>query len=686
MVRAAPLSAASASARDLLRLATVDDPQLTPDGTRVAWTRGTVDPERDAVDQELVLTEIEGSAFGRETVLWRGRGLRLARWSPDGRWLACVLPADGGSDVFAFDPFRAAAAADAPSAPPRRVTRGAGPVLDLAWSPAGDALALVAARHDGPPPATGAVAGVMRVTRLRWKRDGVGLIGDRFDHLGVVAFDPGAPASDRIDWCVRGRVDVAGPCWSPDGRTLAFVAELDDPAWEGHRRAAVYLVGRDAAAPPRRLAGFADVRAQALAWSPDGATLAVTGHLADGIGHYGAQRLWTVDVATGARRALTSDVDGTFGNAAYTDTGGSGGQGPVWDADGGGVLAVLSARGHVRLVHVDLAGAITTLTPEDRVVAGFGASRDGRRAVIVAQPRDRSGDLELVDLGAGAAPRRLTDHGGASLDPAAVATPRHLRVDDGRGPALDAWLLMPHARFGPKVPVVLYTGGGPGGMRADNFQFEWQLLVAHGYALVWVNARGCQGYGDPFCTAVLGSWGGADHVDQMRALDAALAAEPRLDPDRQAIAGGSYGGYAVVWAIAHERRFRAAVADRVVVDKLAAFGMSDIGPQRAFEFGGARPWEDPAAYLAQSPMDRLGGVRTPTLVVHSAEDHRCAVGQGEALYAGLRALGVETRLVRFPNESHGLSRGGRPWHRVRRLQEYLDWLARHLAPGAPEAA
>jgi dipeptidyl aminopeptidase/acylaminoacyl peptidase len=339
-------------------------------------------------------------------------------------------------------------------------------------------------------------------------------------------------------------------------------------------------------------------------------------------------------------------------------------------------------------VHVAISGTITPLTPDDRVVAGFSASADRRRFVVVAQPRDRTADLERVDLtGAteAAPPVRLTDHGGALLAGAAPALPTHLRVDDGRGPVLDAWVLLPEERFGPKVPVVLYTGGGPGGMRSDNLHFEWQLFAAHGYAVVWTNARGCQGYGDPFCTAILGSWGGADHEDQMRALDAALAHVPRLDAARQAIAGGSYGGFAVVWALAHTDRFAAAVADRVVVDKIAAFGMSDIGPQRAFEFGGARPWEDPEAYRAQSPIDRLGSVRTPTLVVHSAEDHRCTVGQGEALYAGLRTLGVETRFVRFPNESHGLSRDGRPWHRVRRLQEYLDWFAKYLAPVSARA-
>jgi len=675
------------TARALLRTVTVDDPRLSPDGSVVAWTRARIVPELDEVRTELVLTAAVDGGAGPEQVLPSGPGPRLVRWSPDGRWLACVAAVDGEGDVLVFGPFEGGVLR--PAAEPRRVTRGIGPIADLEWSPDGDALALVLPRHDGLPKPTGDAAGVLRVTRLRWKRDGGGLVGDRFDHLGVVRFDPTAAPVDDVRWLVQGRVDVGGPRWSPDGRTLAFVANLDDADWEVRRRSAIYLVDarlRDAA--PRRLAAFADLRAQALSWSPDGRRLAVTGHVSDGVGHYGAQRLWTVAAVSGARRAITADTDGTFGNAAYTDTGGGGGQGPVWAPDGAGVFAVLTAARRVRLVHVALSGAITPLTPEDRVVAGFTASADRRRFVLASQPRDRTTDLERLDLvdGAPAAQLvRLTDHGGDLLAGTPAARPRHLRVDDGRGPALDAWVLLPEERFGPKVPVVLYTGGGPGGMRSDNFHFEWQLFAAQGYAVVWANARGCQGYGDPFCTAILGSWGGDDHEDQMRALDAALAQVPRLDGERQAIAGGSYGGHAVVCAISRTDRFRAAVADRVVVDKLAAFGMSDIGPQRAFEFGGALPWEDPGAYLAQSPIDDLGRVRTPTLVVHSAQDHRCTVGQGEALYAGLRTLGVEARLVRFPNESHGLSRGGRPWHRVRRLQEYLDWFERHLAPGPGRA-
>jgi len=657
--------------RGLLRSVTVDDPQVAPDGGQVAWLRGRIDAEHDRVVTSLVVQPLGG---GPERVLVADRArLGLPRWSPDGRWISFVASDDGTPELFVVAPG---------GGEPRRVTALRGPIAEVAWSPRGDALALVLPRHVGPPRPEGEARGVLRVTRLRWKRDGAGLLGDRFDHLAVVPFDPAAAPVAEPRWCVTGRVDVAGPCWSPDGHTLAFVSELDDPDWERQRRSSVYLLdaGSEGAAP-RRLASFADVRAQALAWSPDGRRLALTGHDHEGIGHYGAQKLWWVDVASGARRAITSDAAGTFGNAAYTDTGGGGGTGPVWLPSGDALLAVLSSRGTVRLVRVGLGGEVAPWSPADRVVAGFSVSADGRRIVVVAQPSDRSADLERIDVDDGEprAPVRLTGAGASIGGGAAATLPQHLRVDDGAGPALDAWVLLPDSDAGERVPVILYTGGGPGGMKSDNLHYEWQMFAAAGYAVVWVNTRGCQGYGDAFCTDILGSWGRADFDDNLRGLDAALRAYPRLDPSRQAIAGGSYGGYQVVWALGHTpERFRAAVADRSVVDKIAAFGMSDIGPQRSFEFGGALPWEDPRAYLRQSPIHHLAGARTPTLVVHSAEDHRCTVGQGEALFASLQRLGVETRLIRFPNESHGLSRGGRPWHRVRRLQAYLDWFERHL--------
>ncbi len=659
-------------ARALLRTVMVDDPQVSPDGESVSWVRSRVIPERDTTTSTLVVQNLD---VGIERELVRDvDGLRSPRWSPDGQWLAYLAPHDGATEIFVVP---------AVGGKRRRVTALGAAITDFVWSPKGDAIALVVGVYLGLPKGLGANADVLRVTRLRWKRDGVGLIGDRFDQLVLIAFDPDAVSFAEPCWLVEGQVDVVGPSWSPAGDRLAFVAAFGDE-WERERRSGVYILSITThTATLREVTSFADVRAQAVTWSPDGTVLSVGGHDEDAIGHYGAQRLWLVDIDRREKRALTQNTDGTLGNAAYTDAGGSGSTTPRWLPNGKALICVISKGSYVCLVRVSMGGEITPLSSVDRVVGGFSLAPDARCAVVVTHPSDRTADLELIELdaeGYALGSRRITDHGGELMGEALPVPPIHVSVNDDQGPSLDAWVLLPYLQEGERAPVILYCGGGPGGMRSANLHVEWQVYVAAGYAVAWANTRGCQGYGDDFCTSILGSWGQDDFTDNLRALDAVLALHPQIDPDRQAIAGGSYGGYQVAWALGHTRRFRAAVADRAVVDKLAAFGMSDIGMLRAFEFDNAYPWDNPAAYLCQSPINDLGSAKTPTLVIHSANDHRCTVGQGEALYATLAQQGVEARLVRFPNESHGLSRGGRPWHRVRRLQEYLDWFERHLGP------
>jgi dipeptidyl aminopeptidase/acylaminoacyl peptidase len=216
-------------------------------------------------------------------------------------------------------------------------------------------------------------------------------------------------------------------------------------------------------------------------------------------------------------------------------------------------------------------------------------------------------------------------------------------------------------------------------MRACVFVHEFQVLAAAGYAVVHCNARGNQGYGEAFSTAIRGRWGDLDYADNMACVQGALTQFDYLDPTRLGVAGGSYGGYLVAWIVARRPEFRAAVADRSLVNRFSQNGTSDIGHLLDLvEFEGRTPWSDPETYLDRSPLRYMGGARTPTLVLHSGQDYRCAVEQGEQLYMALRRLGVPTELVLFPTEGHNLSRGGRPWHRVFRLERYLDWFRRWL--------
>jgi len=226
-------------------------------------------------------------------------------------------------------------------------------------------------------------------------------------------------------------------------------------------------------------------------------------------------------------------------------------------------------------------------------------------------------------------------------------------------------------------PVILYTGGGPGGMRASVFCLEFQVYAAAGYAVINCNARGNYGYGEPFSMATKGNWGDLDGDDNMAYLRDVRENFP-VDKTRVAVAGGSYGGYMATWLMCrHPEAFNAAVVDRSLMSRFV--GTSDFGYLlEKVEFDGKFAWNDLERYLHRSPITHIGSAKTPTLVVHSALDHRCPVNQGEQLYAALTYMGVPTELVRFPNETHDLSRAGRPWHRVFRMDKYLEWFGKYL--------
>lgn len=674
---------------DLFQLAVADDPQLSPDGTQLAWVLTTIDAKHDRYLSHLQLTDV---VTGKTRALTNGpRRDSAPRWSPDGSrllYLTTLYDADNRHELRMLD---------VATWREHTLLADAATVAECCWSPDGCQIAFTRlvtisgefalTPPDGLPPAWQEyyhryTRDVLIVTRMRWKQDGVGHIGDRYRQLALLTLSPTA----QVTALTHGRFEVLAPSWSPDGRYLAVITHTA-PNADRLRKQQIALVdvGEAIRQPqtPRAIFELEDIRDPHLSWSPDGTHLAVIGHNNPNIGHYGNQQLWCIEVATGQGRCLSQALDRTLGNAVGTDIGGAGGvSGVRWEADGGGLLALVSDRATVRLCRFELAtGHHTPLTPEQHWVAAFSCDAHGKRVAYLAWEALSPGDLYLYEHGSRASVRLTQVNAGVLADIALAEPITFTFLSEGE--AIDAWLIPPSERkAGVRYPLILYTGGGPGGMRAGNFWFEYQLLAAQGYAVLYCNARGCQGYGEAFCTAILGAWGEADYRDNLRALASTLERFAWLDADRCAIVGGSYGGYLVNWAIALGNAFRCAIADRSITNRLASWGTSDIGYLREFEYGNAPPWEAPERYLAQSPLARLGSVCTPTLIVHSANDLRCPIEQGEDLYYALKYLGVNAELVRFPNESHGLSRNGRPHHRLYRLHACLDWLRHWLVPTA----
>jgi dipeptidyl aminopeptidase/acylaminoacyl peptidase len=251
------------------------------------------------------------------------------------------------------------------------------------------------------------------------------------------------------------------------------------------------------------------------------------------------------------------------------------------------------------------------------------------------------------------------------------------------GNRLQGWILKPpNFRRSKKYPSILEIHGGPRVQYGNFFMHEFYCLAANGYVVYFCNPRGGQGYGEAHSKSIWNNWGTVDYDDLMAWTDY-IQRKPYIDGKRMGVTGGSYGGYMTNWIIGHTNRFKAAVTQRSVSNLISMWGSSDFNWVFQEEIGRQPPWKALNNYWRQSPMKYIGKAKTPTLVIHSEQDLRCAIEQGEQVFVALKKMGVDTEMVRFPDEPHGLSRGGRTDRRVERLRHILRWFDRYLKGPKP---
>lgn len=680
--------------RDLFNFTMADDPQLSPDSSLVAWVKTTVDPENNCYQANLWLTDVDTGKSRK----FLDNGSH-PRWSPDGQTISYLAP---GKCIPVEEVCKAESfwgnvpqlyVVSLKGRKPMAVTNLAGGVMRHSWSP--DGTELVFLSFVNPLRGLEVVTGVSEtdlyryfnrdvlvVDRIKWKSDSVGLIGNYYRHVVKVAFNPKAEALPTPVLLTSGRTDFDAPKISPDGNLLAVVGNTG-PDSDRQREEYIYLLDTSANELPemRQLFGLAEMRSNDLAWSPDGKQIAVCGHNQKGNGHYGLQKLWIVSVCSGEAECVTEHLDICLGDYSRNqDMRRYGGDdGPRWSADGEQILVLTNEYGSVCLASFTLkTKTLCCLTEEHMVVFAFSADCKHSRIVLLITDNSHPCDLFVLEHNTNSL-RQLTNVNDQLLKLVELSVPEKFQ-SRGSGLTIDGWIYPALGlKDGQKSPVILYTGGGPGGMRASVFCFEWQLYASMGYTVINCNARGNYGYGQAFSIATRGKWGDLDCEDNISYLNDCLKHFEFMDSGRLAVAGGSYGGYLAIWMISRHQNFKAAVVDRCLYNRYSFSGTSDIGHLLdQIEFGGKLPWEAPELYLERSPAQYISEVKTPTLVIHSERDYRCPVGQGEQLFMALKHLGVPTQLVRFPNETHELSRSGRPWHRVFRLDAYLDWFRRYL--------
>lgn len=642
------------TAEDLFRIKVVGEPALSPDGTRVAVAVTTIDAEANTYRSAIWMVPVEGGTPAQLTA--GGKRDTSPRWSPDGTRLAFLSDRDTETPQLWLIPVGGGEA--------RRVTDLENAVTDPVWSPDGRRVAFVS-KLTPPDPNPG--SDVKVITELRYKFDGEGFLGGKRRQIWSVDVDREDAEPKRV---TDGDFEHSSPAWSPSGRELAFAANRN-PGWQLERSRDLWSVVPGS--PPRRLtdgSGFFDLPA----WSPDGTMIVCTGHRKlrqEGPNH----EVWVLSASGGEPRSLTAGFDRGVGDQAISDIGQFPPQRPRWSADGSALFFLGSDCGTTHVHRVDLHGTMTPLTAGARRVAAFDTTGTGETLVSTVSDPVTPFEIHALERGT---ERALTAFNADLLREVAVAAPEEIWVDGAGGHRVQGWILRPPAaRPDVALPAILEIHGGPHTMYGTSFFHELQLLAARGYAVIYANPRGSTGYGEAFTSALHAAWGEQDTPDLMAVLDRAVAGGG-IDPARLGVTGGSYGGYMTNWLLGQTDRFRAGVTQRSISNLVSLYGTDDIAVVSLdVEFGGP-PWVARERYLALSPITYVERITAPLLILHSEEDYRCPIEQAEQLFVALKRLGREVVFVRFPGESHNLSRSGKPAHRLERLRRIVDWFDGHL--------
>jgi acylaminoacyl-peptidase len=683
---------------DLFDLRVPTDVSISPDGSQVAFTIKAPAPKKDGYRQSIWLVPADASAAPRQLTLGANND-HTPRWSPDGRTLAflsdrmAVLIDGGASDRATEDKAPDEGRTQVWLLPmdggeSRLLTRLPQDVKDIAWSPDGSRLCAVsgatrAEREDPPAPGEPPKPDFHLVDRLQYMLNGEGYIYKWPPNLWLVDVADGS--TRRL---TNGPSRDEEPAWSPDGRQIAFTSNRHrdaDLTW----RTDVYTVDTEAGKVVRITGGQGDRVFGQPSWSPDGESLAAIGHRfpARGASRSDVWRFRAQPNDEGEN--LTADSDLEVAASMNSDLFGFAVTRPVWSGDGGSIVFAAPADGSYELWRVTVAGrgverltrgphylsrarAANLPTGTQRVVALHADAMNPPDVVSLDVPK-RAGD-------AGVTPRRLSS---LMEEPwrevKLVAAEERWHEVDGR--RIQGWFYRAPDRDGKPAPLVVEIHGGPATLYGFSLMWEWQCLVGQGMSVYACNPRGSQGYGQDFTTANYRDWGEGPMRDVMAGVDA-LVADGVVDAERLGVTGGSYGGYLTSWIVGHTDRFSAAVTCRSVNDMTSEMLSGDIaGPNFGRYEYGENPWENPELYREHSPLTYADRIHTPLLIQHSELDLRCPITQAEELFTVLRSLRRPVRLMRVPEESHELTRSGKPFRRVENVERISGWFRHFLVDG-----
>ena len=520
------------------------------------------------------------------------------------------------------------------------------------------------------------------ITRAVYRFNGRGYLDrDRPAHVWTVAALGEGAALPTPKQVTRGEFDEDGIAWSPDGSEIFFTSNRETEPYYLEPDSDLYAVAAGGGEVKRVV--DIDGSIGEFAFSPDGRRIAFRGILNGRPSRsYDQPDLFVVDRAPGATpRNLTAGYDYDVGSGLTGDQRAPRGASPAvlaWTKDGRAIVTATSERGRANLLRFDAAsGQPAPLTTGDHEVMSSSATPDGSRFALVISTPTSVGDLFVLDA-AGGPPRPLTHFNDGLLSELSLTAPEEITYRSFDGRTIQAWVQKP-PDFDPakKYPLILNIHGGPHAAYGYTFDHEFQWMAARGYVVLYPNPRGSSAYGQEFGNVIQYHYPGDDYKDLMAGVDE-LVRRGYVDPKRLGVTGGSGGGILTNWTITQTPRFAAAVAQRSIADWAGFWYTADFTLFTPRWFRGA-PWEDPADFAARSPITHIAKVTTPLMLIEGEADYRTPPADGgEQMFRALKFLKKPTVMVRFPDESHELSRSGKPWHRVERLQHIVGWFDKYL--------
>lgn len=636
---------------DIFNIREVRDPQRSPDGKWVAYTVTTAVRDTDKNNTDVWMVSWDGTEQIQVTSTPEGES--SPRWSPDNKYLSFISSRMGAKTGQVWLLNRAGGEAV-------KITDVKGGVSDHAWAPDAKRLALVVndpdpADKDKDDPANEKkTPKPIVIDRYRFKADGDGFLRGARSHLYL--FDVEAKKAEIL---TPGAFDESSPAWSPDGTQIAFARIHGEGDVDKMPNSDIFVVEARAGAQPRRLTTATADEGGRLAWSPDGRQIAYI--LGDEVKYsaYDQATLAVIPAAGGESRVLTAALDRPVDSAS-------------WSADGSSLAFTITDDRAQHLGKVAASGGpVQRLMEGRRVIADPSPGRDGHFALLASTATT----MPEVHALEGGKLRKLSVQNDAWLKGVQLGTTDDFTSTSQDGTIVNSIVIKP-AGFEPsrKYPVLLRIHGGPNGQDQHSFNYEREIFAANGSVVLAVNYRGSNGRGNAYQKAIFADWGNKEVVDLLGAMDA-LQKMPWVDSARLGIGGWSYGGILTNYTIAQDTRFKAAISGAGSSNQITMYGSDMYITQYEQEIG--PPWKAQDAWIRISyPFFKADRIKTPTLFLVGQNDFNVPLAGSEQMYQALRSLGIDTQLIIYPNQFHGITI---PSYRIDRMQRYLDWYSKYMS-------